>query len=120
MDHCLCLNKGAHQLCSNCTELCSTCNCTADQRLCFGYVNSAIPFHPKSEIFFCDCTGRFVSHLVGNPKTGFLTCAACAVEDCDSKLICLKLVRWALDFQMSRLYKNMFPPDGRFALIKSG
>ena len=36
-DFCLCENKGANQLCSN---------CTADQRLCFRYTNLL----PKSEI----------------------------------------------------------------------
>ena len=43
-DFCLCENKGADQLCSN---------CTADKRLCFGYSGSTIPLiHvPKSESF---------------------------------------------------------------------
>ena len=34
LDFCLCENKGADQLCSN---------CTADQRLCFRYSDSTIP-----------------------------------------------------------------------------
>ena len=38
---CICENKGADQLCSN---------CTADQRLCFRYIDSTIPLLPKSEI----------------------------------------------------------------------
>ena len=37
----LCENKGAVQLCSN---------CTAEQRLCFRYTDSTIPLLPKSEI----------------------------------------------------------------------
>ena len=37
----LCENKGADQLCSN---------CTADQRLCFRYSDSTIPLLPESEI----------------------------------------------------------------------
>ena len=40
-DFCLCENKGADQLRSN---------CEADQRLCFRYMNSKIPLLPKSEI----------------------------------------------------------------------
>ena len=40
-DLCLCENKGAEQLCSN---------CTADQRLCFRYKGSTITLLPKSEI----------------------------------------------------------------------
>ena len=53
-------------------------NREADQRLCFRYTESTIPLLPKSKDFkllanFCNCTTRFVSDLVGNPKTGFLT-----------------------------------------------
>ena len=40
-DFCICENKGADQLCSN---------CTADQRLCFRYTDSPIPLLAKSEI----------------------------------------------------------------------
>ena len=43
----ICQNKGADQLCSY-DQLCS--NCTADQRLCFRYIDSTITFLPKSEI----------------------------------------------------------------------
>ena len=61
----ICENKGADQLCSN---------CTADQRLCFRYTDSTIPplLIPIFKIlaFFCGCTGLFVSDLVGN--SGFL------------------------------------------------
>ena len=65
-DFCLCENKGADQLRSN---------CEADQRLCFRYSDSTISLLPKSEIssflpsFFYDCTCRFVLDLVGNPFT---------------------------------------------------
>ena len=38
---CICENKDADQLRSN---------CTADQRLCFRYIVSTIPLPPKSEI----------------------------------------------------------------------
>ena len=41
MDFCLCENKDADQLCSN---------CTADQCLCIRYVNSTFPLLQKSEI----------------------------------------------------------------------
>ena len=40
-DYCLCENKGADQLRSN---------CEADQRLCFRYTDSTIPLLLKSEI----------------------------------------------------------------------
>ena len=41
-------------------------NCTADQRICFRYSDSTIPL-----ACFCDCIGRFVSLLVGNPEHWF-------------------------------------------------
>ena len=71
-DFCLCENKGADQLCSN---------CTADQRLCFRYSDSTMSLLLYSQNFkplacFCDCTGRFVSDLVGNPKDRFSRDAA--------------------------------------------
>ena len=40
-DFCICKNKAADQLCSN---------CTADQRLCFCYMDSTIPLLLKSKI----------------------------------------------------------------------
>ena len=40
-DFCICKNKDADQLRSN---------CTADQRLCFRYIDSTIPLLPKSNI----------------------------------------------------------------------
>ena len=63
-DFCLCENKGADQLCSN---------CTADQHLCFRYMDSKILLLLKFQnikpiAFFRDCTGQYVSDRVGNPK----------------------------------------------------
>ena len=52
---CICENKDADQLRGD---------READQRLCFRYIYSTIPI-------FCDCTARFVSDLVGNPKDRF-------------------------------------------------
>ena len=71
-DFCLCENKGADQLRSN---------CEADQRLCFHYVDSTISLLLKTENFnlldfFWNCTGRFVSDLVGNPEDRFSRVAA--------------------------------------------
>ena len=71
-DSCLCENKDADQLCSN---------CTADLRLCFHDSDSTIALllksqNSKSLAFFCDCTGWFVSDLVGNPKDRFSRIAA--------------------------------------------
>ena len=40
-DFCICENKDADQLRSN---------CAADQRLCFRYIDSTIPLLPKSNI----------------------------------------------------------------------
>ena len=67
---CLCENKGADQLCSN---------CTADQRLYFRYADSKIPLlrtDKISSLCFCDCTDRFFSDLVGNTKDRFSRVAA--------------------------------------------
>ena len=66
-DFCICENKDTDQL---------RCNRTADQRLCFHYIDSPIPLLPKSEIsnflaIFCGCAARFVSDLVGNPENKF-------------------------------------------------
>ena len=46
-------------------------NRKADQRLCFRYIDSAIPLLPKYEIILCGCTAWFVSDLVGNPEDRF-------------------------------------------------
>ena len=64
---CIGENKDADQLRSN---------CEADQRLCFRYTDSTIPLLSKSKNFqpltiFCDCTGQFVSDLVGTPNCCF-------------------------------------------------
>ena len=59
-DFCLCENKGADQLRSN---------CEADQRLCFRYTDSTISLLLKSQIssfFLCQAWSE-------TPKTGFLT-----------------------------------------------
>ena len=61
-EFCICENKDADQLRSN---------CAADQRLCFRYTDSTIPLLPKSEIIICGCTARFVWGLVGNPEDRF-------------------------------------------------
>ena len=66
---CICENKDADQLRSN---------CAADQRLCFRYTDSTIPLLPKSE--FSSLTPSSVVVQPGlcrtlseTPKTGFLT-----------------------------------------------
>ena len=71
-DFCLCENKGADQLRSN---------CEADQRLCFRYSDSTILLLLIAKTFkplacFCDCTGPFVTDLVGNPEDRFSCVAA--------------------------------------------
>ena len=63
---CICENKAAVQLCGN---------RTADQRLCFRFTYSTIPFflNPKFQALaiFCDCTAWFVSDQVRNPEDRF-------------------------------------------------
>ena len=66
---CICENKDADQLRGN---------READRRLCFRYTGTTIPLLLKSRNFkllalFRDCTGRFVSALVGNHIVGFPT-----------------------------------------------
>ena len=64
---CICENKDAEQLRGN---------READQRLCFRYTDSTIPFTFEIRNFkpldiFCICAARFVSDLVGNPEDRF-------------------------------------------------
>ena len=63
---CICENKDADQLHSN---------CAADQRLCFRYIDSTIPLlsfrNFKPLAIFCDCTARYVSDLVENSEDRF-------------------------------------------------
>ena len=61
---CICENKGADQLRSN---------CEADQRLCFRYSDNTFLRNFKILALFCDCTGRFMSDLIGNHIVGFPT-----------------------------------------------
>ena len=43
-------------------------NRAADQRICFRYMECAIPLLPKPLAIFCGCPAWFVSDLVGNPE----------------------------------------------------
>ena len=66
---CICENKDADQLRGN---------LEADQRLCFRYMDSTIPLHPKSEnLSFWPSSMVVQPGLCGTwsetPKTGFLT-----------------------------------------------
>ena len=66
---CICENKDADQLRSN---------CAADQRLCFRYTDSTIPLLPKLEISsllpFCVVVQPGLCRTWSEtPKTGFLT-----------------------------------------------
>ena len=67
-DFCLCKNKGADQLCSN----------SATQRIsAFVFASRIVqlPYflNPKFPAlsYFCNCTGWFVSGLLGNPEAQF-------------------------------------------------
>ena len=62
---CICENKDADQLRSN---------CAADQRLCFRYTDRTISLLAKSVkplVILCGCPARFVTDLVGNPEDRF-------------------------------------------------
>ena len=66
---CICENKDADQLRGN---------READQRLCFGYIDSTIPLLPKSEISSLQPSSVVVEPGLcrtwsETPKTGFLT-----------------------------------------------
>ena len=63
---CICENKVADQLRSN---------CEADQRLCFRYMDVQFLFFINFKLlsFFCDYTARSVSDLDGTQNVGFLT-----------------------------------------------
>ena len=70
---CICENKDADELCGD---------RTADQRLCFRYIDSTIPLLSKSKIFslelaiFCCCRAWLVLDLDGNPEDQFSHVAA--------------------------------------------
>ena len=52
-------------------------NREADQRVYLRYTDSTNPSLLKSEISsFCDCTGQFLSDLVGNPEDRFCSIKA--------------------------------------------
>ena len=71
-DFCLCENKGADQLRSN---------CEADQRLCFRYTDSTLSLLIKSEISsFYAASGTVHVGLCQNPKTGFLASRLINIE----------------------------------------
>ena len=59
---CICENKDADQLRSN---------CAADQLLCSRYMDSTVPLLSKPLVILCGCTAWFVSDLVGNPEDRF-------------------------------------------------
>ena len=61
-DFCICENKDADQLRGH---------READQRLCFRYMDSAIPLLSKPLAIFSGCTARSVPDLVGNPEDRF-------------------------------------------------
>ena len=74
-DFCLCENKGADQLRSN---------CEADQRLCFRYTDSTLSLLIKSEIssFYAASGTVHVGLCHGNPEDQFSRVAAQFVNEC--------------------------------------
>ena len=74
---CICENKDADQLRSN---------CEADQRLCFRYTDSTIPLLPKSGISSVKPSSMAVQPglcrtWLETPKTGFLTTRLISAND---------------------------------------
>ena len=59
---CICKNKDADQLRSD---------CAADQRLCIRYIYSTIPLNFRPLAILCGCTAWLVWDLVGNPEDRF-------------------------------------------------
>ena len=75
-DFCLGENKGADQLRSY---------FAAPLFSLHGYYNSSTVYYQNFTIlalFYADCTGRFVSDLVGNPEDRFSCVAAHFLSDC--------------------------------------
>ena len=70
---CICENKDADQLRSN---------CAADQRLCFSYMDSTIPHLSKSKISSSVGLQPGLCHTWSEtPKTGFLTTRLVFISD---------------------------------------
>ena len=65
------MRKGAFCICENKDADLLGSNCAADQRLCFCYTDSTIPLLFKPLAIFCGSTARFVSDLVRNPEEWF-------------------------------------------------
>ena len=67
---CICENKDADQLLSNCTV---TAQLTSAFVFAIQIVQSLFNLNPKfqASVIFCGCTARFLSDLVGNPEDGF-------------------------------------------------
>ena len=64
------MRNPAFYICKTDTDqLC--CNRTADQHLCFCYIDSTIFRNFKPLAILCGCTDRFVPDLVGNPEDRF-------------------------------------------------
>ena len=112
-DFCLCENKGADQLCSN---------CTTDQRLCFRYSDTDNFSSTYSQTFkhlacFSDCTGRFVSDLVGNPEDRFSRVEQDKTGKRPTKEIIQKHI-WALLHKLKLPLNLKLPLSSRSLLMK--
>ena len=106
-DFCLCENKDADQLCSN---------CTADQRLCFRNSASAISLLPKSEIssFYPSCEtlqACLCRTRSATPKKGFLMSRliimpfSCRIETEGTQLPCKAVVNLS-DLRIPLMWKD--------------
>ena len=104
---CICENKGADQLCSN---------CEVDQRRCFRYTYSKVtlPFQPLAIV--CASTARFMSDLVGSHIVDFLMtqCNVAFVFNTTSQ------ITFHLSFQMSRDTRKQILGDFDLLRQKTG
>ena len=85
---CLCENKDADQLCSN---------CTADQGICFHHTDGPYIKSFKLLALFCDCTAWFV-RPGRKPKLLVLSCTGSNNKHCD--LVTEAVLKILLQFQM--------------------
>ena len=84
---CICENKDADQLLSN---------CTVDQRLCFSYKDSTIPLLPKSEISSLQLSSMVVQPGLcriwsKTPKNEAHIITACAPMQFDQSIFCIDI-----------------------------
>ena len=94
-----CENKGADQFCGN---------REAGQRRCFRYTDSSFIRNFKLLAIFCDCTGRFVSDLVGNPNCWFSDAQAHMFSSyvCQCPIVIYHRGFWSENFRLTAQFTD--------------